>query len=290
VKHDSALKQFAQELLARAEGRGKWNNAAIPPPALQPGQKCTWDDLQRFVKALLLLVGNRQDRVERRLRKCLALAQLCRQATFNHVQGKRLDEFLELISENLEMDVPAEPRSLPPPRWIGRVLFRQAVALFARKDSGPNRGPATRGRIALLAAAWRFVRGTGSVPRVHGFMADTTFARVENNRGLWPEAVEEILERYYFTKVGSLQFFGRGYFDVPLWEGLEALVLTFPAIAWLSCAQGSEVTPETMTRAISMVDDHYGFNLLLGSRRQKLSFRILARTGELAKLVAWYGG
>jgi hypothetical protein len=286
--HDAELKAFAQELLSREGVRGKWTDADVPPPPLQPGQKCTWDDLQRFVKAILLLISNRQDRMERRLRKCLALAQLCREATFEQVHGNRLDEFLELISANLEVDVPIDPNSLPAPRWIGRILFRQAVALYARKDSGPNRGPATQSRLSLFAAAGRFARGTGPIPRLHRFIAETTFEQVEKATGPWPEAVEEVLDRYYLTKVGSMQFFGRGYFDVPFWEGLEALVLTFPAVAWLTRAQAEAIAPDTMARAISVMDDHYGLNLVLGSSRQRFSFHILARTGELTKLVAWY--
>jgi hypothetical protein len=43
-----------------------------------------------------------------------------------------------------------------------------------------------------------------------------------------------------------------------------------------------------VTRALSIVDDHFGFNRALASRRQWLSFRILATRGELARLIAWY--
>jgi hypothetical protein len=36
------------------------------------------------------------------------------------------------------------------------------------------------------------------------------------------------------------------------------------------------------------VDDHFGFNRALASRRQWISFRILAGTRELERLIAWY--
>jgi hypothetical protein len=41
--------------------------------------------------------------------------------------------------------------------------------------------------------------------------------------------------------------------------------------------------------ALTIVDDHFGFNPVLRSGRQQLSIRILARTGQLTRLVAWYG-
>jgi hypothetical protein len=46
---------------------------------------------------------------------------------------------------------------------------------------------------------------------------------------------------------------------------------------------------EAVCLALTVVDDHFGFNRVLKSRRQRLGFGILSRTGELNKLIAWYG-
>jgi hypothetical protein len=45
---------------------------------------------------------------------------------------------------------------------------------------------------------------------------------------------------------------------------------------------------EAAVRALSIIDDHFGFNPLLASRRMRLGFQILARRGELSRLIAWY--
>jgi hypothetical protein len=45
---------------------------------------------------------------------------------------------------------------------------------------------------------------------------------------------------------------------------------------------------EAVQQALSIVDDHFGFNRVLLTARQRWSFRIVARTGELARLIAWY--
>jgi hypothetical protein len=37
------------------------------------------------------------------------------------------------------------------------------------------------------------------------------------------------------------------------------------------------------------VDDHFGYNQVLKSRRQRFAVNLLARTGELSRLIAWYG-
>src|SRR5262249_35830779 len=157
------------------------------------------------------IVADRSDRLERRARKCLALARMCRQARFDTVTGGRLDEFLALVRAGLDTEVARDPNQVSAPGWIGRVLFRALLATLARKDRGNYQGPAARGRLARLRAGWRFVRGRGSVPRTNSYLPETTFAKVESRTGL-PAVIDEVLERYYLTKIHSLQFCGPANF------------------------------------------------------------------------------
>jgi lysine-N-methylase len=285
--HEQEIRQFAAEL-ARREGLDDTpNNPRLGPPALQGGQRVDWPDLLRVMQALLALLRNPRDRIERRWRKCLALADLCRQARLDRIKGKALAEFLEVVSASLEGEVPVDPATLPAPNWVGRVLFRQAVALFTRKDHGPDRGLVRQGRLALLRAAWGFARGTGQVPRMHNRLPQTTFANIEGAQSPLTPEVEELLERYYTIKVESMQFCGAR--RLPFWEGLEILAVTFPVLMWVTRALSDLPPLEATTRALTIVDDHFGFNRVLRTRRQRTSFRILARTGELTKLIGWYG-
>ena len=286
-QHLEALRDFANELAVR-EGLDKAPGKQRPP-MLQRGQRVAWADVLRFDQMLVQLMRDQNDRVERRIRKCVALAELCRQARFDQVSGSRLGEFLSMMRISLDAEVPVDPASVPPPRWIGKLLFRQAAALFTRKDHGPSRGEAQRGRMALLAAAWSFARGSGAVPRLHAKMATTTFAEIETTTvTLSPEA-EQILERYYVIKLESMQFCGAAQFGIPFWEGLDLLCLTFPVVLWCVRALHELPSEEAVCQALTVVDDHFGFNRILSSRRQRVGFNILSRTGELTKLIAWYG-
>jgi lysine-N-methylase len=260
----------------------------LPPPPLQGRQRVTWPDLLRFQQALLRLLGNRQDRMERRWRKCLALANLCRQARFDKLSGGPLGDFLKVICGGLEAEVPASPADVAPPGWVGRVMFRQLLAVYARKDRGNARGTVTRSRLALMLAAWRFARGRGRVPRLNGRLPETTFEAVEAATGALSTAAEEVLERYYLVKVASMQFCGPTQFHLPFWDGLESLAVTLPAIMWLVRAFADLPRDQAVASAVSLVDDHFGYNRLLGSRRFRLPARLLARRGELEKLIAWY--
>jgi lysine-N-methylase len=287
-EHDGDLRQFAAMLAEREGLQPRPDGTLLPPPPLQGGQRVDWPELLRFVQALLVLLKNRRDPMERRMRKCLALAEVCREVRLRKLEGPRLTEFLEVLVGNLERDVPADPASLPAPSWVGRVLFRQAVALFTRKDHGPNRGVVKHGRLGLLLAAWRFAQGRGPVPAMHGWLPETTFEAVETPGGPLPDGVEQILERYYALKVGSLQFCGPAYYGLSFWEGFEALAATLPIILWVARAFGKLPPAEAVTRALSIVDDHFGFNRVLATRRQRISFHILASRGELGRLIAWY--
>jgi lysine-N-methylase len=160
--------------------------------------------------------------------------------------------------------------------------------MFTRKDHGPKRGLPGRGRVVLFLAACRFSRGRGAVPRMHQEVPPVTFEELELPRGPLPADAEEILERYYTLKVGALQFCGAASFGLPFWEGFESLALTFPILMWLSRAYRDRPRADAIMQALTIVDDHVGFNPVLATRRQRLSFRILARRGELSRLIAWY--
>jgi lysine-N-methylase len=166
------------------------------------------------------------------------------------------------------------------------------AALYSRKDIGQDRGDmADRGMLGRAAAAWRFARGTGRIPKLHGLFPETTFAAAEQPAGpLSPEA-EKLLTRYYQVKVESLQFFGPPNYRLAFWDGLDSLVLTFPAMMWLArvLAAGGRDRDEAVRLALRIVDDNFGFNPLFGTGRQLWGLRVMNVKGELPKLVAWYG-
>lgn len=111
---------------------------------------------------------------------------------------------------------------------------------------------------------------------------------MEQPAGALPQESTALLERYYRVKLQSYQFFGPTNFNMGFWEGLETLLLTYPATMWLSRAFRDRPREQAVSQALRIVDDNFGYNRLLGTRRQRLSTQLLASRGELAKLIAWY--
>jgi lysine-N-methylase len=272
-------------LLERHVGRSA---ESAPPPPLQPGQQLAWPDVCRVVQVLVEIVQDRGDRLERRLRKCLALARVCRKSQLEAMQGERLSKYLQAVRNALETEVPREAIDLPPPDWLlGAALFRVLLAIFAGRDRNVKRASGLGRRMSRVVAGWRFARGKGAVPRINEFLPETRFEDVEQSTGV-PLEMDADLERYYAVKLLSLQFCGPPNFNLPLWAGLESLVLTFPMILWLRRALSHLPPMEAVRLSIQLVDDHFGGDPMLGFPHIQYLVRIMAQLGELEKLTAWY--
>jgi lysine-N-methylase len=265
--------------------------ANTPTPPLQTAQAVAWNDLHRFRAAILKLWDDVEAPIELRLRRAVALAAVCRKSRFDKVQGDRLGVFLEVISAAVVDETTADPAAVPPPSWIGRMVFRQLAAIYGRKDNGPDKGLASTSRWFRIRSAMRYARGQGKVPRLHARVPDVRFAEVERPTGPLPREAEELLARYFRVKVDSMQFCGPSLYGFDFWDGFDALALTFPVILWLGrvFAAGGMDRNEALRLALRSVDDHFGFNKLLGARRQLWAVRTLCERGEIAKLIAWYG-
>lgn len=286
AEHAADLKEYAG--LLEADAGAQFKDRPVPP--LQPGQVVSWADLLRFTAAILKLLRNEEHPIERRLRMVAGLIAFCEKAAFEKVTGERLNEFLEITVAMVEDDVPADPYAVPKPGWVGRMLFRQVLALYARKDNGPNKGVASRGRWTRLKAGWRFARGRGRVPKLHGLFPETTFAVADTPAGELTATGQALLTRYYTLKVESLQFVGPTNYHRPFWLGLQSLLLTFPVVMWLTrvFASDGRDADESLREALRLVDDSFGFNKLLGTARQNWALRTMATRGEIPRLIAWY--
>ncbi len=272
-------------LLERHEGRSA---DSAPAPPLQAGEQLPWPDLCRVADVLVEIVQDRGDRLERRLRKCLALARMCGKTRIDALKSGQLSKYLRALRTALETDVPRDSRALPPPDpLLGKVLFRVLLPIFARRDRDVYRAKSLWRGIGRVFAGWRFARGRGRVPRVNEYLPDIRFEEVERRSGI-PQELDETLERYYVVKLNSLQFCGPSNFNLPFWAGVESLVLTMPMILWLYRALPHLPPAEALQRSLQLVDDQFGGNPMLGFPHIQYLMRLMAERGELEKLVAWY--
>lgn len=261
---------------------------SAPPPSLQVGQELSWPDVCRLVEVLVEIVQDRSQRLERRLRICLAVGRVCSQTNFEALHGNRLSKYLEAVRRAVATEVPSAPADVSPPdQLLGMVPFRVLLAIYARRDRDVFGASGIRRRLGRVLEGWRFVRGRGAVPRVNDILPKTSFAKIERCSGM-PLELDETLERYYVVKLNLLQSCGSPNFDLPLLAGLESLALTLPMILWLLQAFTDPSPVQAVQQAIQLVDDRLGGSPMPGFPHVQYLLRTLAQRGQLEKLVAWY--
>lgn len=266
----------------------------IPPPPVSVGSRVDWADFMKFVNSLGGFFEDPDVPIVVKLLRSLFWASLVEQSRFEKVQGARLSEFLEIITQATEAEV-TEPSAVPRlPKRLSLTQFRMLVAQYARKDTQVDVSRGWRGRVRLFRAAWRFSRGTGMIPVLQPAFRPVPFAAIDGDFGTLPAEVEEIFSRYFRVKIQGLAFCGRAYFDISLVEGLHSLVLVFPAVMWLArwLAAGDgrhRIIADDVKQALAIADHQHGYTEVFGTSGFRRRVRILARLGDIAKLCEMYG-
>src|SRR5262245_29339653 len=119
------ITRYAHELEEREGVQGR----SLDPPRLKGWQRVSWDDVDRLVKSLARIIVTDQHSLEFRWRGALALTAMCRSAKFDKVNGARLSEFLDILSQGLMADLPTDSAIVESPSRLGRVLFRISAAI-----------------------------------------------------------------------------------------------------------------------------------------------------------------
>jgi lysine-N-methylase len=266
---------------------------AIEPPPISRGSTVGWPDFLRFVSHLEEELANGRVPVVIRVIRALTWLDDVERASFAALEGKRLDEFVELLRQAAAVEVPSDLAAIVEPSRAAKLVFRQHVANYARRDTqGANTG-GLRNRWRLLRAAMKFASGRGNVPPLQSVFAEVPFAKLEEPFGPLPPEAEEMLERYLRVKVSGLQFCGRAFFGASLVEGFRFLALVIPSILWLArwLAAGEgrgHLLPSDVARAMAIADHFHAYAPASGGWTARRRLRLLAGQGEVRKLCAWY--
>ncbi len=287
----------------------------IPPPPVWGRQQLSWPELRRLVDHVdSLLADDEGGPIELKLQRIAFWVQLIGQANFDKIRGERVTELAEVISEAAALELSAatpdhdstsesHPAAtshtdspamaiLPPQRWA-RTQLRLLAMQYARRDTSTALAQGWHYRWQLLLAGLQTAWGRGQTHPVHTDFASVPFARLEQPNGGLPATAQELLTRYYRTKVQSLSFCGRAYYDVPFAEGLVSLLLTFPALMYLTrwLAAGAarpHALHADVARALTFVDHQHGYSPIFGQAAFRRRVRLLTTAQQLIPLIADY--
>ena len=287
--HTPHLEAFALELEGR-EGLQIEDGAELTEaPSIQGEGRPSWlrfrssvDQLAGFLKAFPNDIGAA-------MRAGLHWTSHLRETNLAPLDDSSFQELTNLFADLARGEITTANPAPKTPSWIARLLFRQLAALYTRKDHGPKRGIARQGPITRLNAIMRFSWGTGDIPRLHSWMPHNTFELGELPGSPLSETEQRDLHRYYMLKIISGQFCGRANHGLSLLDGFESLAMTLPVLLWIRRLALPSESHQTLIRALSIVDDHFGYNKMLGTAVYRLMHRILGGRGEIDRLIRWYG-
>ncbi len=228
-----------------------------------------------------------------RLMRILLWNGLLAEARFEKLTGSRISELLTLIREAVGNEVPQLPTEAIEPTALGRSTFRSLAAIYARKDTASDLQHGWRGRWKLLRSILKFVQGRGTIPVLQPGFREVPFDDLEKSYGTPSAEIETLMTRYFQVKIHGLHFCGRGFYNLSFTEGVPYLVLMWPITLWLArwLAAGEHrtvITSDDFSKALAVADHNQGFSPLLEQGNARRRVRLLATTGDLARLCAWY--
>jgi lysine-N-methylase len=261
-------------------------------PLIADGTIVEWADFHRFTSAIDDILSQSEQPFWRRLVALIGMMDVLEQAKFDKLNGARLEEFLEIVSEGVSQEGPEALDAVDPPSNLGRTQFRLLAGQYARKDTYASADGSLRGRFGLLRSALKLTRGRGLTPVLQPALKEVPFDQLEQPRG-FPDESHELFERYFRIKVQGLSFCGAAYYQVPLVEGFRSLALVYPAVLWiarwLAASRGDSVFGATdVADALAIADHHHGYSPAFGTWGFRKRVQTMAKLGDIPRLCCWY--
>jgi lysine-N-methylase len=274
-EHLSSLKQLLGD-----EGVGE---ATVPPPIVGQTRR-SWGDFYRIAGAIeRLLVDDRLPLV-RRVVHSVRFCNLLEQCKLKRVASESLDELVEAMDQLACSDAGHLFQDRKPPTKRTGRLFRRLGAHFIRCVPGgrPTRTLADQWRAMRLSG--KLARGESVLPDLHPQFPAIGIDRLERPLGPITADVLRPLDRFYEAYAVSKRYALTSP-GASLVDSARRLAFAFPMSLWMLrwLAEGREPTADDMVQIVVALER----GLVLPALNR--ATRYLAESGELERLIAWYG-
>lgn len=265
----------------------------IPAPRITGNTQLEWTETLTIIDRIDQTLSTRHVPIGLKLLRTLVWLDLIRQTQFTKIRGERIGELLDLIVPAAEHDLPVIPEPVQPSK-VALMQFRLLAGQYARKDTFASADLSLRGRWRQLQSALKLTSGTGSLPSLNEQLGEVPVERLEGSFGPLPEESEELLNRYFRVKVQGMHFCGPAFYGMNLVEGFQSLALVLPVVLWIArwravTQSRSEITAEDVREALQIVDHQHGYSDVFGTWGSKRRVTTLAQSGQLLRLITWYG-
>jgi len=277
---------FAKKL---ARERGLTDQQVQPPP-IKSGDARGWPIARKLLDALHRLLVDERFPPVRRLVHALIFCRLLEQAKSGSLDDGKLADLFKVLESSVADEVGNLFSERKSPSPAAAVMFRQIAAEYVRLHPRYHVQPSWTQRLKLAWTAWKLVRGSGELPRLHPKFPVATFEQLEQPLGLLDVSLYQPFVRFIETTSESWSYAvaNRGGWSVV--ESLRQLAITYPVGLWLLrwASAGREAKLADVLDIVTALDRGQGYAPLAGTQ-QRQRLRVLAGMDELTRLVAWYG-
>lgn len=264
--------------------------AGVTAPAFLRKVRGSWAQYSRITEVFERLLLQRKFSLTRRIISCVYLTAALHDERIITQESRKFSEFLDKLAGRVSEKIADDPLTRVVPSSIIRSSFRQLAASYGRIDRVGERP----NMLQRLATSFRPVAGRGTLPVCREDFPAVSFLQMEEDFGEVNGAASEVFERYLHMHLSSMSYFGSGYYNRPLLDGISALWLLYPLLGWYSRAYalGGSLDAHdanSAARAVEIVDHQHGISPLLNLPSERSRVRFLAERSQLRALVLWYG-
>ena len=261
--------------------------AASEPPAAPSIVRRTargWHDFHLLADALERLVVDPRFPLVRRLVHGLRYCALVDECQWKRVAADAVAELAQVLERSVPNDVGPLFEDRQPPSPTAARLFRRLAAHFIRCVPGgrPTRTWLDHWRVFRLSG--QLARARGQLPELHPRFPAARVDQLERPLGPLADDVLHPLNRFYQSQAIS-----KRYVLTPagasLVDSFRRLAFTFPIALWMLrwLSVDREPTADDMLQIVVGLERGYVLPAL------NPAARYLAESGELDRLIAWYG-
>jgi lysine-N-methylase len=253
-------------------------------PPIVRGVRRSWDEFHAVADALGRLLADARWPLVRRVVHGLRFCALLEECQWKRVDADAVGELATMLERSAPADVGELFAERRPPSPQAARLFRRLGAHFVRCVPGgpPMRGLRDQWRAGRMSG--RVARACDALPVVHAKFPAARIEQLERPLGALGEDVLRPLSRFMEAHALSQQY-ALAEPKAPLTSSFYRLAFTYPVALWMLrwLAGDRAATAEDTVEIVVALERGYVLPAL-GS-----AAGMLARSGELERMVAWYG-
>ena len=256
---------------------------AVPPPILGRTTR-TWDDFHRLANALQRLLTDARMPLVRRLVHSLKFCSALEQCKWKRVGTDAVVDLAELFEQSAPNDNTELFQHRQPPAKSTERLFRRLGAHFIRCVPG---GPPTRTLVDHWRAfreSGRLARAIGKSPELHPQFPAVGLDQLERPLGPLADEVLGPLSRYYESHAVSNRYL-LSQPKSPFVASVRRLAFSYPMAMWMLRWLAIDRQPTADDMIVIVVALERGSSMPALNR----AGNFLAESGQLERLIAWYG-